>query len=233
MDLSTGVLNRMTLDSQATFTMGAWSPDSQRMALDQASGGVRELTVASAKMRVLSPEAIFVNDWSPDGSSLLCIGNNGRRLSVLPLTGAAKARTILETPYRQRNFRFSPDGQWVAYSSDESGRFEVSVASFPSFAEKRRVSSGGGGVPFWRKDGKEIVYGAPDRTLLSVEIKTGPHIEVGVPKPLFQVPPAPRSLDFQVAATGDATRFLIIESDLSGQAQNLVVLNWAAELKRQ
>jgi len=232
-DLSTGVLTRMTLDSQSSISMGPWSPDSQRIAVNRQSGGPAEVTVASGKVRVLATDLHYANDWSPDGSSLLSTDQDFHRLSLLPLTGDNNARTILETAYSKRYFRFSPDGRWVSYSSDESGRYEVFVAAFPSFAEKRQVSNGGGGTSFWRKDGREILYVAPGSTLMSAEIKTGSHIEAGVPKPLFQFSSGTFP-DFEIAPTGDGKRFLVVESNQPGQqAQIMVVLNWAADLKQQ
>lgn len=234
MDLASGVLTRMTLDSRSST--GPWSPDSQRMAVNHPGGGISEVTVASGKTRILAPAPAFANDWSADGGSILCTDapGNAHRLSVLPLTGETGLRTIPDTVYRQRDFRFSPDGQWVAYSSDESGRFEISVARFPSFAEKRQVSSGGGGTSFWRKDGREILYVASDGTLMSAEIKTGQRIEVSTPKPLFQIPSKGEEAGADVAATRDGKRFLVLESDQANQeTQIVVVLNWAAELKQR
>src|SRR5260370_16188918 len=108
------------------------------------------------------------------------MGFDGRRLPALPLTGEAKLRTILDTPYRRRWMRFSPDGQHVAYASDESGRFEVSVAAFPSFAEKRQISSNGADWAFWRKDSREILFRALDGMLMSAAIKAGARIDVGI-----------------------------------------------------
>jgi Tol biopolymer transport system component len=234
MNLSSGVPTRLTLDSRSTALMGPWSPDSQRIAVNRIYGGISELTVASGKARILSSDAIYANDWSPDSSMLLCLDLTGRRLSALPLTAEAKLRTIVDTPYHRHMMRFSPGGQWVAYSSDESGRFEVFVAAFPSFAEKRQVSSGGGQRPFWRKDGREILYEALDGSLMSAEIKTGPRIDVGIPKTLFQVPLKSNLPGPDVAASGDGKRFLIVENVQSKQeTQVTVVLNWTAELKQQ
>jgi Tol biopolymer transport system component len=233
MDLTNGVLTRMTLDSQSSIFPGPWSPDSQRIAVNRQNGGPAEVTVASGKLRVLATDLHYANDWWPDGNSLLLIDETGHRLSQLPLTGDTTARTILDTRHSQRYYRFSPDGRWVSYSSDESGRYEVFVAAFPSFAEKRQVSNGGGGMSFWRKDGKEILYVGPPNTLMSAEIQTGSHIEAGVPKPLFQFPRLAFP-DFGIAPAADGKRFLVIEGDQpSQQAPITVVVNWAVELQGQ
>jgi len=233
MDLSSGVLTRMTLDSQSSSRMGPWSPDSQRLAVNGSDGGIRELSVASGKTRVLAPDTLYANDWSPDGNSLVCTDREDHRLVLLPLTGETTPRTILDTAYLMRMFRFSPDGHWVAYASNESGRFEIFVAAFPTFAEKRQVSSAGGVSPYWTKDGKEIFFVAPDRTLMSAEIKTGLRIEAGVPKQLFRLPAISGPLT-ALAPAGDGKRFLVLESEQANQpAQVVVVVNWLAEMKQQ
>jgi Tol biopolymer transport system component len=235
MDLATGVLNRLTLDSQSSYSVaGPWSPDSQRVAVNRAfRGGVNELTVASGKSKRLVPDSLFANDWSPDGNSLLCTDDSSHRLSLLPLAGDSTPRTVLDTPYRKQDFRFAPGGQWVAYSSEESGRLEVFVASFPSFTEKRQISSGGGSTPFWRKDGRELFYVAADRRLMSAEIKAGPRIEGSVPKALFQLPRRDYAVGTAMAATGDGKRFLVLEGGQQDQQpQIMVVLNWAAGLRK-
>jgi Tol biopolymer transport system component len=222
----------MALDFQSSTVTGPWSRDSQRIAVNRRTGGPAEVTVGSGKMRILATEMRTAHDWSPDGASLLGTGQDDHRLYAVSLTGETGTRTILDTPYRKRDFRFSPDGQWVAYSSDESGRFEVFVAAFPSFAKKRQMSNSGGSMPFWRKDGKEILYLSSDGTMMSVGIQLGSAIEVGAPKPLFQLQRG-RFFDFSIAPTGDGERFLVIEREQAGpQDPTIVVLNWAAELKQ-
>jgi Tol biopolymer transport system component len=229
MNLATGVATRMTMDSQSSVFLGPWSPDSQRILINRQSGPPGELTVASGKMRILATDLRYCNAWTPDGGALICNDQETRRMTLLSLSGGA--HTILDTPYIKRNFRVSPDGKWVAYNSEESGHFEVFVASFPSFAEKRQVSNGGGGAPFWRKDGKELLYVTPDAAVMSAEIQFGSQIDVGTPRLLFQTQ---RNflLDFAVAVTSDAQRFLVLEGDQgTQQAQINVVVNWAADLK--
>ncbi len=141
------------------------------MAVSLEGGGLTEIAVASGALTVLSSDrnTISANDWSPDGRFLLCANSLPTQVSLLPLSpegagGERKMQMVLDTPYNKYGLRFSPDGQSVAYTSDESGEYEVYVASFPSFADKRRVSRSGGLYPFWRKDGKELFFPARDRT---------------------------------------------------------------------
>src|SRR4029453_681491 len=132
--------------------------------------------------------------------------------SVLPLDGATKPRIVRDTPYPTWGFRFSPDGQFVAYTSQESGMLQGFVDSFPSFGVKRQISSGGGSVPLWRKDGKELFFREPPGTLMSAEIRTGPKIEATVPRRLFPYGNnSSRPTSNQFGVTADGKRFLILE----------------------
>jgi Tol biopolymer transport system component len=229
MDINSGVMARPTLDFQSSTILGPWSPDSQRMAINSAfSGGISELTVASEKIQRLIPDTLDANDWSPDGSFLLCTNAERHQLSVLPLAGESKPRTIINTPYQIRSFRFSPDGRWVAYHSNQGGRFEIWVASYPSFGEKRQMSNGGIGpsAPVWRRDGKAIFFVAPDKTVMSVELKTGTRLAARSPVPLFKLP----SISAALAVAADGKRFLVAEDDQRAQEPQIrVVVNWVAQ----
>jgi len=230
MDLTSGVMTRMTHDSQASLhSTPVWSPDSQRLAITQITTGIQEVAVASGNVAPLAKELLEAEDWSPDGSSILCIA--GSHLSLLLLAGGAKLRTILDTPYREGGFRFSPDGQYVVYVSNESGQDEVYAASFPTFAAKRKISSNGGRYPVWAKGGKEILYLAADGTLMSAEIRTGSNLAAGTPKLLFK----PSGSDVgRFGVTADGQRFLINEpvQKIEGeQSEITLVLNWAAGMR--
>jgi eukaryotic-like serine/threonine-protein kinase len=237
MDLGSGILTRTTFDLKQTRFGPVWSPDSRRMVVSLEGGGLTEIAVASGALTVLSsePNTISANDWSPDGRFLLCANLPPTQISLLPLSpagagGERKMQMVLDTPYSKYGLRFSPDGQWAAYTSDESGEFEVYVASFPSFSDKRRVSGSGGYYPFWRKDGKELFFTSRDRMVVAVEVKTGSKLEVGVPKPLFKISVSGFA---QFAVLGDGKRFLVNElTGQSAEGQITVVLNWAAEMKQ-
>jgi Tol biopolymer transport system component len=231
MDLASGLLTRMTRDFRDDDSAPAWSPDSQRLAITQTNGGIQEITVASGKARLLTKELLTAEDWSPDGRSLVCNDPNGNRLSLLLLADGARLQTILDTPYGKITFRLSPDGQYVVYASDESGQGEVYVASFPSFAVKRKVSTSGGHVPVWAKSGKEIFYRAVDGTLMSAEIRTAPNLVAGTPKTLFK---DEGNIFTRFAVTADGKRFLVNESiqkDETDKLEIMLVLNWAADIK--
>jgi serine/threonine protein kinase len=241
MDLASGVLTRLTRDSRQLITSTlAWSPDSQRLAITPSTAGIEEIALASGKTTPLAKEILIAEDWSPDGRSILCTDQIGNRLSLLSLAEGAKLQTILDTPYRKILFRFSPDGQYVVYVSSESGPPEIYVATFPSFAAKRKVSTSGGFFPVWAKSGKEIFYRATDGMLMSAEIRTGLNLtgskltgsklDASSPKPLFGADP----LGTGFAVTADGKRFLIAESaekDEGDQPEITLVLKWDAGIR--
>jgi eukaryotic-like serine/threonine-protein kinase len=127
-------------------------------------------------------------------------------------------------------FHFSPDGQWIAYFSDQSGRMEVYVASLPSFTETQQISSGGGIYPVWRQGSNELYFIGSDQRLWVAEIKGGPKMEPVVPKPLFPIQIA--GLGDQYGVTADGKRFLVNEALPGTESQVNIVLNWTAEMKR-
>jgi hypothetical protein len=128
---------------------------------------------------------------------------------------------------------FSPDGRFLAYSSNESGRFEVYVQTFPLSDQKWQVSTSGGYEPRWRRDGREIYYLSEDRKLMAVSISAGPIFDI--PKPLFQtrVRAGVNAIRTNYVPSGDGRRFLV--NTQSGEPPPVpitVVLNWTAGLKR-
>jgi eukaryotic-like serine/threonine-protein kinase len=231
MDMASGIVSPLTHEGDVSPSVGPWSPDSQRIAVNLAQGGLREVVVASGRPTALVADA-EADDWSPDGRTLLCVaGPAARRLSLLSLGNGSKPLTLMDTPYRQNSFRFSPDGKFVAYVSEESRVSEVFVASFPSFAQKRQISQGGGDYPAWSRDGKELFYRHPPDNLMSVQIRTEANLEAGVPTMLFQYGGSGPGNGFAVA--GDGQRFLIMVDHYRTAPSSgvMVVLNWAAELR--
>jgi dipeptidyl aminopeptidase/acylaminoacyl peptidase len=151
-------------------------------------------------------------------------------LWVLPLAGDAKPYPFLQSPFNEGDARFSPDGRWVAFASDESGQSEVYVARFENPREKWRVSTSGGRSPRWRRDGKELFYFGADERMMSVPVRAGGGgFEFGAPTPLFRV--TLTGGDYDVAADGQ--RFLVSTGVAGAQSSPFnVVLDWAAGLKR-
>jgi Tol biopolymer transport system component len=232
MDLVTGVVSPMTRDGKELFSSPpVWSPDGRRLALGLAGGGTRVLTLESGALAVVS-DKYNPQDWSPDGHSILGIDLSGTHVVLIPPEENGKTQTILESTYLSTNFRFSPDGKYVAYASFESATGEVYVASFPSFAVKRKISTSGGGNPVWTKGGKEMLFSSAEQSLMSVEVHLGSTIEASIPPPLFRVAHRPGFFS-HFGATPDGSRILLRElvGDASEKPQIAVVLNWAAEMR--
>ena len=233
-DLATGALRRATSNGHATFVLGPLSPDSQRLAVNQGSSeGVLEAGPTGGDTRVLGPPPLYADDWSPDGQFLFCRDVNGDHWALLRADGSQQLQPI-GNGIRGFQIRFSPDGKSVAYVSSASGRGEVVVASFPSFAEKRQISIDGGVHPVWRKDGRELFFQGLDGMVMSAEVQAaGGKIEAGIPKPMFKAQHQHNagSSSYHFWPAPDGKRFLVLEREKPVTAQTIVVLNWAAALK--
>jgi hypothetical protein len=171
-------------------------------------------------------------DWSPDGKFILYQTHErgvNSDLMLVPATGSGQPEPYLSTRFSEIEGRFSPDGKWVAYASDESGRFEVYVRSFPEENQRYQFSNNGGRRPHWRGDGKEVFYVAEDNYLVAVKISTAPTFEVGQAQRLFETAfPLPDESRYSVSADGQ--RFLLYSR--TGRAAMTVVLNWTAGLEK-
>ena len=122
---------------------------------------------------------------SPDGKWILC-RRNTNTVFIIPPDGNAAPKVLLETNHLMDEFQFSPDGKWVAYNSDESGRWEVYAARFPEMDRVLKLSDQGGCQPIWRQDGGELFYLTPEAKLMSVPLKQGSVLQPGAPRLLFQ-----------------------------------------------
>jgi Tol biopolymer transport system component/predicted Ser/Thr protein kinase len=222
-------------------TNGVWSPDGTRLAyacgsppaicVAPLSGGNEEVLLGS------EGGAVRPFDWSRDGKYLLYAASGsttGVDLYTLELAPRGKRQPYLQSQFSESEGQFSPDGRWIAYVSDESGRQEVFVQSFPVPGSKSQISTAGGAQPRWRDDGKELFYLAPDRRLMAVDVKTSPPFTASVPKPLFassiamlQVTPTGT---YRYSPTPDGKRFLIniSEDQATDDTPFTVVLNWRA-----
>jgi Tol biopolymer transport system component len=169
-------------------------------------------------------------DWCGGDESVLIVTRDAASQTDIwrvPVTGDRKPVALLRTPFNETDARCSPDGRWVAYTSDESGRPEVYVTKFPSAEGKWPISTGGGSQPRWRGDGTELFYLAPDRTLTAVRVRTGAAFDAGGVTPLFRV----RGTSYDVTVDGE--RFVANDPVGPMTSQPItVVLNWMAALKK-
>jgi Tol biopolymer transport system component len=240
MDIERGVPNRLTFEG-ANLSGLAWSPDTRRIAYPNAGSPpnlfVQDVSAAGRTERLVSSHNTQTfPDWSPDGRVLIYAENVNDPSSTtrtdLQLLSFDDSKTI--TPYLRTRFaethgRFSPDGKWVAYTSDESGRDDVYVQSFPVGGPKLRISSTGGDFARWRQDGKELFYVAPDSTLIAVPIQVVANsLSFGESKPLFKI--TGRVSSYDVASDGQRILALAPAND-NGEPSMTVVVNWPALLK--
>jgi len=226
-------------DAASTCTDPVWFPDSHRVLYSinhrwlQTEGRHEIYAIRTDSDQ---PELLFstkqkwisAEDISPDGGFAALVGPGEKVASLLPLNGDHTPREILSGPYQKNQFRFSPDGRWLAYDSDETGRWEVYMTSFPSLKHKRQVSNTGGGQPHWRRDRQELLYLALNGKIMSVRVNVGGELETSVPLELFQSPLVsgdvdPTSKQFDV--TGDGQKFLVPEVTEFRDPINLV-FNW-------
>jgi hypothetical protein len=177
------------------------------------------------------------SDWSPDARYLIfsapTIASGSFDLWLFPLAGDGKPLAFLSSPSDQTHGNFSPDGHFVAYSSNETGHFEVYVEAFPRSERKWTVSTNGGYEPRWRGDGRELYYLSEDRKLMAVSVGSG--LSFDAPKPLFQTRTSVLVSPFRTnyVANRGGSRFLInTQSDDAAHIPITVVLNWTAGLNR-
>jgi len=178
------------------------------------------------------------NSWSPDGKLLAfneITPSRGIGVSVLRLSDR-KAQPILQTPFNESAPRFSPDGRWLAYVSDESGRYEIYVQPYPGPGGKWQISTEGGTEPAWNSNGRELFYRSGDK-MMAVDIATQPGFAAGKPRMLFEGQYQPTPVTFpNYDVSPDGQRFLMLKPVEQAQAaptQINVVLNWFEELKRR
>jgi Tol biopolymer transport system component/predicted Ser/Thr protein kinase len=233
-----------TRNSRFTFGQGnniltIWSPDGKRVVFASGRKGASDLYQKPAdgsgreELLLESADTKRPDSWSPDGRFILywSAQNNGD-LIVLPVTGDRKPYAFLSTPFNEQNGVFSPDGKWVAYQSNESGRNEIYVRPFPGPGGQWQVSTGGGIMPRWRADGKELYYLAPDLKLMAAAVAVqGASLAPGTPEALFQthVTVNANRQPYDVARDG---RFLIVTELESASTEPIHLLqNWKPPAK--
>jgi len=238
-DLARDTLARLTFDSASADAAPVWTPDGRLVTFSSARSGAGNLFwkpadgSGSEQRLTTSPHTQFPTSWSPDGKWLAFEQFDPVTQSdiwVLPRPDGASAeqkpRQFLKTSFSERGGRFSPNGRWLAYYSNESGQNQVYVQPFPGPGGKSQVSTDGGLEPMWATDGRELFYRNADR-IMAVDVTTAPSFSAGKPRLLFE-----RQYEFGPAFTNwdvapDGRQFLMLKgSDAGAPGQVNVVLNW-------
>ena len=227
-----------------TFSqMPVWSPDGTRILHNAGNSIVVRSATGSGDAETLVPRTAFPTAWSADGRFIFYTERGVKtRMDIwaLPLFGDKKEYQLLNSGFDEQNPQLSPDGRWLAYTSDETGNSEVYVKSFSADGklgpDKKLISTSGGRLPLWRRDGSELFFIASDGTMMAATVKSGgTEFQADAPKPLFKT----RTLSLEGAifheydVSHDGQRFLI--GTLVGDTKTpppTLILNWPALLKK-
>ncbi len=221
-----------------------WSPDGSRIAFSStrdgyfsiyqrgSSGEEKEELLLKGTREVLQP-----SDWSSDGKFIVfrkISEKTGSDIELLPLVGERQPRVYLATRFDEYWAKVSPDSRWIAYQSNESGRYEIYVQSFPEPGRKVTVSQGGGSLPRWRRDGKELYYVSGDDKLMAVPVETGAGFSAGTPVLLFEIGGFGRRTNRYVYdVSNDGQKILLLRPLEDSSLRPLtVVQNWTQLLKK-
>jgi Tol biopolymer transport system component len=235
-DIGRGVSRPFT-DNPSSAQHPRWSSDGSRLAFQIMGGdrpGIHARPLAGAgSAELLVPGGAIPNDWSPGDRFLVYTMTDPKTLDDLwtvPLGGDRKPAPFANGNYEETSAQFSPDGRWIAYRSNETGRFEIYVQPFPGPGEKTKVSIDGGTEPRWSAGGEEIFYISPDAKMMAVRFRSaGPAPDIGKPEPLFQtrkIRGGTSSVLQQYDVSPDG-RFLInVNADESVASPIMLILNW-------
>jgi serine/threonine-protein kinase len=235
--MASGRRRRLTVDD-ADHPGCAWSHDGDWVLLNHARGGrcnVLRAAVGGAAADTLYQQVGWA--WplsaSPDGKLVLFAddrGLGGADLMAVPLSGAGRPIPVAVGPGFEEGGQFAPNGRWVAYTSNETGRQEVYVVSFPESGGKWQVSLDGGREPRWNRNGRELLYVDRDNRIISVEVSPGSiDFETGATTPLFQLHATGGFWRYDV--TPDGARFLVtVPPDDEAPPPITLMTNWTAKL---
>jgi len=229
---------RLTFDP-AFDVVPIWNPDASGLVF--SSNRALDIDLYMKNSDGAQEEKVFLHDdfnkiptaWSRDGEYILYTRDSDLWFVTLP---ELKSSLFLKAVSILRNGQFSPDGKWVAYASNETGKWEIYVTSFPEPRGKWQVSTGGGEQPRWRGDGKELFYLSADYKMMAAPVTIGANFDAGTPVALFQTTPrqtVSTNDQFAYDVSRDGQRFLIItEGRPAENAPMSIVLNWTAKLNK-
>jgi serine/threonine protein kinase len=241
-DIERGIKTRFTFDLAVEFDV-VWSPDGNQIVFDSNRKGQNDVYRKSSS-GASNEELLYESDkdkipegWSRDGNFISLTVNGGSTtrgdIWVLPLMADREPFVFLQTQFNESHGQFSPDGRWLAYTSDESGRNEIYARPFPGPGGKWQISIAGGTLPRWGHDGRELFYLGEDDKLMAAEIKAaGSAINVTGVQPLFETQPIRTGSVYDVFS--DGKRFLVntqIEPEVSSPIT--LVVNWMKDMRKK
>jgi eukaryotic-like serine/threonine-protein kinase len=234
-DLEHGTNPRFTLEP-GFESFPVWSGDGRDIAYTANRAGYAELRKKA--VAGVTPEELLqksdsarqsATDWSRDGQYIVLSRSNTREIWILPMIGDRKPFLYLQSQGASAGAKISPDGRWLAYQSDEGGKFEIVVETFPKRGGQWQVSTSGGTRPVWSRNGRELYFISLDQQLMASEIVPGSSFEHRVPKPLFEVH-MDGNVRYDVSKDG---KFLMLpRTEHAAVAPITVVLNWQTQLKK-
>jgi eukaryotic-like serine/threonine-protein kinase len=237
LDLERDVLSRLTFDESSSSPI--WTPDGKRVAFSSRREGELNLFWTPAdgsgpeERLTTSRNSQYAHSFSPDGRLLAFDDAKPGDISLLPVGDRSGAVPLLRTPFREWGPRFSPDGRWLAYLSDESMRLELYVRRYPDQGGVWQLSTDGATEPVWSGNGREIFYRAGERMMV-VAVKTEPAFSASRPRVLFEAryePGAPGISNYDV--TPDGQRLLMVRGreQETNSTQLTVVMNWSSDVR--
>ena len=222
-----------------------WSPDSRRIVFESVNTALYEKTTVGKEDEIVLLESADLPDddrrlpceWSRDGRFLIYSqmgAHTGYDLWKLPLVGSRTPVALLQGEFNERCGTLSPDGHWIAYESDESGRSEIYARALPEegaiTGRQWQVSYNGGTWPKWSRDGRELFYMDSERNVISVDVKTGATFQAETPRVLF--PTRIHSPDVRFDVTADGRRFIVpVETSGDTHLAPTVIVNWTSGIK--
>jgi Tol biopolymer transport system component len=240
-DLTRGVSSRFTLNPGENDTP-LWSPDGASIVFGSETAGIRNLYEkpasgqGDAKVIWESTEFKTPVDWSRDGRYIAVTVRDVKTdldVWVVPMAGERQPIKIVSTSFADIQPRFAPSGRFLAYVSNESGRNEVYVQTFPNATGRWQVSNAGGNDPAWRADGRELFYRGADQRMMAVDISAGELFQAGVPRPIFTASVVPGNARNKYVVSADGQRFLLLAPlGRDSLVPTTLVLNWHAELAK-
>ena len=232
LEIESSIFSRFTFDHTRAYNP-TWSPDGHHLAFASEQNGPARLArkpVDGGEVEILFESEAYnwPKAWSRDGDIVFISRETQGSVYALRVGKERKPepRLLFQGPSRQAAFQLAPDEEWIAYHSNESGRLQVYIATFPNFSRKRQVSQNGGSQPQWRGDGKELFFLQLDGRLMSAPVATDALLRTGIPKVLFQTHARVAPANYQYFPTSDGQRFLFIEPEEGKVEPIRVVLNW-------